>query len=277
MKKLTANLLAIMAFSLASSCLSTRAVTYDLALDFSTNANPNGVWSYGYTSTLGGSLNLYDESGDSSGLLFWRHNLALGAPSVVWNSTTNTIQGGTPVIGPGAAAFHPGPNGQFSLFRFAAPANDSYRLESSFFGSDTYGTSTDVHVLLNDAVIFDGSVNGFGPTSGPAFNTNLMLQAGDQVDFAVGFGNGSFYYDTTGISARLVSETPTLSIAFTAPETVVITWPSPSTNWQLQQNTDSLSSANWSDVTDTIQDDGKTKSLIVNPTAGDRFYRLRKP
>jgi hypothetical protein len=276
MKNRTANLLAIMAFSLASSCLSTQALTWDLALDFSTNSNPNGVWAYGYTTTLGGSLNLYDESGDASGLLFWRHNLALGAPSVVWNSTTNPIQGGTPVIAPGAAAFHPGPNGQYSLFRFTAPADDSYRLESSFFGSDMYGTSTDVHVLLNSEAIFNGSVNGYGPTTGPAFNTNLVLRAGDQVDFAVGFGNGSFFYDTTGISARLVSETPNLSIAFTAPETVVITWPSPSTNWQLQQNTNSLSSASWNDVTDAIQDDGTTKTLIVNPTTGDRFYRLHK-
>jgi hypothetical protein len=30
-------------------------------------------------------------------------------------------------------------------------------------------------------------------------------------------------------------------------------------------------------VTTTIQDDGTTKTLIVNPPAGNRFYRLFYP
>jgi hypothetical protein len=58
---------------------------------------------------------------------------------------------------------------------------------------------------------------------------------------------------------------------------VIIAWPSPSTGWNLQQNTNSVSSLNWSNVTATIQDDGTTKMLIVNPTTGNRFYRLFEP
>jgi len=34
---------------------------------------------------------------------------------------------------------------------------------------------------------------------------------------------------------------------------------------------------NWSNVTATIQDNGTTKTLIVNPPTGNRFYRLQKP
>ena len=34
------------------------APTYDLSRDFSTTANPNGAWSYGWQSTLGGSFGL---------------------------------------------------------------------------------------------------------------------------------------------------------------------------------------------------------------------------
>jgi hypothetical protein len=45
----------------------------------------------------------------------------------------------------------------------------------------------------------------------------------------------------------------------------------------LQQNTNSVSSLNWSNVTDTIQDDGTTGTLIVNPPTSSRFYRLHKP
>jgi hypothetical protein len=42
-------------------------------------------------------------------------------------------------------------------------------------------------------------------------------------------------------------------------------------------NTNGLNPADWSDVTDTIQDDGTTKTLTVNPPTGNRFYRLFKP
>jgi len=52
---------------------------------------------------------------------------------------------------------------------------------------------------------------------------------------------------------------------------------SPSTGWNLQQNTYSVSSLNWSNVTGTIQDDGTTKTLVVNPPTGNRFYRLKIP
>ncbi len=67
---------------------------------------------------------------------------------------------------------------------------------------------------------------------------------------------------------------PLLSVFRTTTNTVAVTWPSPSTGWSLQQNTNSVSSVNWSNVTTTIQDDGTIKTLIVNPPAGNRFYRL---
>ena len=70
---------------------------------------------------------------------------------------------------------------------------------------------------------------------------------------------------------------PLLTIFHTTTNTVVVSWPSPSTDWTLQQNTNSVSSVNWSNVTATIQDDGTTKTLIVNPPTGNRFYRLNKP
>jgi hypothetical protein len=37
-----------------------------------------------------------------------------------------------------------------------------------------------------------------------------------------------------------------------------------------------LSSVDWSNGPRTIQDDGATKTLIVNPPTGNRFYRLHK-
>ncbi len=70
---------------------------------------------------------------------------------------------------------------------------------------------------------------------------------------------------------------PLLSILRTATNTVAVTWPSPSTDWTLQQNTNSVSSVNWSNVAGGIVDDGTTKTLIVNPPVGNRSYRLFNP
>ena len=61
------------------------------------------------------------------------------------------------------------------------------------------------------------------------------------------------------------------------PGGVRITWSSPATGWVLQQNTNNVHSVNWSNVTATIQDDGTTKTLVVSPPTGNRFYRLFKP
>lgn len=57
---------------------------------------------------------------------------------------------------------------------------------------------------------------------------------------------------------------------------LVIWWPSPSAGLVLQQNPD-LNPANWVDVAQTPVDDGTTKTVVVNPSGGLRFYRLHKP
>lgn len=67
---------------------------------------------------------------------------------------------------------------------------------------------------------------------------------------------------------------PPLAIFRTTTNTIVVTWPS-ATTWNLQQNTNSISSVNWSNVTSGVLDDGQMKQLIVNPPTGNRFYRLK--
>ena len=63
----------------------------------------------------------------------------------------------------------------------------------------------------------------------------------------------------------------------TTTNTVVVSWPSPSTRFVLQQNTNGVSSVNWSNVTAAIQDDATNKTLVVNPTGQSRFYQLVPP
>jgi hypothetical protein len=91
-------------------------------------------------------------------------------------------------------------------------------------------------------------------------------------------GNFSIDGGFWGIIAALQTfGAPLLSIARTTTNTVAVFWPSPSTGFTLQQNTNSVSSVNWSNVATTPSDDGATKTVIVNPPTGNRFYRLFKP
>lgn len=76
--------------------------------------------------------------------------------------------------------------------------------------------------------------------------------------------------------AEQMAEAPSLTIRLTPINRVAITWPSPSTGWTLKQNTNGLVSDTWSNVPGPIQDGGTTKTLIISPPMGERFFRLIK-
>jgi Beta-propeller repeat len=89
--------------------------------------------------------------------------------------------------------------------------------------------------------------------------------------YSTGIGSSQDY---TVIKYSAIS--PLLTVTRTPTNTVAISWPSPSTGFALQQNTNGIATANWSNITDTIQDDGTNKTLIVYPVSGNRFFRLFK-
>jgi hypothetical protein len=87
--------------------------------------------------------------------------------------------------------------------------------------------------------------------------------------------NGGFW----GIIAAVQTPgAPLLSITLNPqPSAITLSWPSPSTGFVLQQNTNGIASVNWSNVVTAPGDDGTTRTVIVNPPTGNRFYRLFKP
>ncbi len=201
-----AEVQALYAAGSAGKCLSQPAAVYDVARGFSTNSNPAGIWSYGYSTALGGDITLHTSRGNDGGIESWFTDIWLGTPNVFHNGTAATLTNstGTIVLEPGQLSFHPGPNGEFGLVRFTVPSNGWYEITAAFVGADTHGTTTDVYLMQNGSPFFSGLVNGFGPNSGLAFQTNLTLRAGDRVDFAVGRGsNQEFSFDSTGLSAQL--------------------------------------------------------------------------
>jgi hypothetical protein len=66
---------------------------------------------------------------------------------------------------------------------------------------------------------------------------------------------------------------PVLTVRLTATNTVMVSWPSPSTGWSLLVNTN-LATASWVSPPETVYDNGTVKYIIVNPPAGNRFYGL---
>ena len=69
---------------------------------------------------------------------------------------------------------------------------------------------------------------------------------------------------------------PLLSIRYTATNTAVVSWPSPSTGFTLQSATD-LTLSNWINSATSPSEDGTNRFLIVNPPTGKGFFRLLKP
>jgi hypothetical protein len=78
------------------------------------------------------------------------------------------------------------------------------------------------------------------------------------------------------VSAIQTPGAPLLTIRFTQTNTVVVSWPSPSSGYSLQQNS-AVNTTNWNTPPESITDNGTNKFIIVNLPTGNRLYRLLKP
>jgi hypothetical protein len=115
-----------------------------------------------------------------------------------------------------------------------------------------------------------------GPGNGFDFANAVAVDGSGNVFVTGGATGSNGYYDCATIKYSSAIP-PSLTIARTTTNTVVIAWPSPSTGLVLQQNTNGLSSVNWSNITASIQDDGTNQSISVSLSPDSRFYRLFKP
>jgi len=200
---------ATLSLLLALSSIRGSAQTYDAAADFSPTSNPNGVWSYGCTESLGSTFYLYTQVDFGNDIYQWLTAPVCGQgapPSLGYNSADVDVTPANPgsITFPAHAAwFHPGPGDQKSVFRWTAPASGNYQVKAVFWGDDFVGpTSTDVHVLHNSLGLYTGEVTGFGPSSDQSFTKTISVGAGDTIDFVLGYGtDGSYGFDATGVSA----------------------------------------------------------------------------
>ena len=87
-------------------------------------------------------------------------------------------------------------------------------------------------------------------------------------------------YSLTGgfwslVAAIQTPGAPLLSVFRTPTNTVVITWPAPSTGFVLQQNGD-LRTTSWATATGAFSVVNGQNQMIVAPPIGNQFYRLKQ-
>jgi hypothetical protein len=191
---------------------------YNAVSDFSIAANPNGVWSYGWSATLGGPLNLYGVTDTTGvpGISGWllSGTLPFSPPYVSHNDTNQVITiNNSATIPPGVLWMHPSFTGQYSVLQWTAPTSGNFQIHALFTGLDYVGpTTTDVHVLVFYAKtqsmvpLFSGQITSYRLSSTINFPTT-HFSTGDTVSFAVGWGADANYgSDSTGVVARIQSK-----------------------------------------------------------------------
>ncbi len=118
---------------------------------------------------------------------------------------------------------------------------------------------------------------GGGTSTGGVFTVSGTIGQHDaSANNALTGGNFSLTGGFWALYAVQTPGAPVLSIKLTTTNTAQVYWPSPSTGFNLQVSTN-LASTNWVAPLETIQDNGTIKFILVNPPAGNRFYRLRIP
>ena len=116
---------------------------------------------------------------------------------------------------------------------------------------------------------------GGGTSTGGAFAVSGTIGQSDASTQPMTGDNFSLVGGFWSLLAVQTPGAPLLSLRLTTTNTVVVSWPSPSTGFILQQNID-LSSPNWVTAPQSVSDNGTTRFILVNPS-GNCFYRLFKP
>lgn len=168
---------------------SARAQVYNPTAQFDAgitrSANPNGVWSYGWTAGLSGAFTLYS-------------NAIKNSSGESWNDPSN-LNGGTPGLGISFVTINNGnldvpagvlwgsgggPSGNdYTDLRFTAPQAGSYTITVTFTGRQQQDNA-DAHVLVKGASVFDGVISADGQAL--RFDGTYTLAAGDMVEFPLG-------------------------------------------------------------------------------------------
>lgn len=181
------------AIVLLATCSAAQASTYNLATDFSADANPNGVWSYGGKERIEGA----PVGAFLLATVAYSGGLPYGGGYFGWNDGLNSawknVDGpGSPYgIGIGQVSIS-SDSSATSTVRWTAPKEGTIDLDG-YFGWGDYG--------VGHRGVFFNNTQQFGETSSPAysFSTTLAVSTGDFIDLTVwdGGAGGNTPVDAT--------------------------------------------------------------------------------
>jgi hypothetical protein len=257
----------------------------DGAAAWPTNSHPQ--WVFGSTPSLGGLFTPFQAAYSRTGYYTMNaYQLSSGAypanyPIIAFNTATNplTFSSGQFQMPAQTVDMACGADGSYAVARFLVPVTGQYHVSGKFLGLEgpsavaPPGTRTDVHLLRNSSSgLFDELV--IGQFTEKSFGFALPLSQGETLDFAVGYGDGSYgnFGDSTGLVATIVL-LPVLSLTAGNPGT--LSWPTGAVGFHLMSLTNLPPAQGWTPFPETPVVIGH--SFVVTNAGSDphRFFRLK--
>lgn len=179
---------------------------WDVTKEFSIAANPNGVWSYGYATSLNAPFTLFPFPATNSVCIRWYSNLdPYGFHAI--NRTFDGVgfndgQNPPTIMPPGTLWLHPGDSGQVTILRWTAPFSGTFRAHGSF--TTRCVGLVGVYLRVNETILYQSTMQGY--LSNRAFDQTVSLSQGEIVDFIVTDGGNGWDFDSTSLDARIESQ-----------------------------------------------------------------------
>ena len=193
--------------------------SFDATDNFSTTTNPSGPWTYGSTPTRGGAFTPYAFTGQFAGMPGWfKTAQGPGSDGPIAGVQQHGRIRGLRWIEHSAGNIAVASRDRGREQRYCASPRRSRQVilvQGRFYGVDN--TTTDVSVLLNSTTtLLSGNITE--RNLGVPFTFARALNAGDKLDFSVGFGNGNNSGDSTGMQLIITQAGDTsTSATFSSP------------------------------------------------------------
>ncbi len=181
-------------------------MSYSAVNDFSLDSNPNGVWTYSYTTNGGQTLlnQTIAAADDPETTDYWWNGLAHPDSAYVGRNVSGGTESYLTIVDPvNFLRFDPQSETSADA-TFTAPIAATYSITGSFLGIDTNEVSHDVQILVNGNVVFNELIDAYADSQ--PFDLTESLASGSTVDFAVDTNPTNYNNLSTGLAATITAE-----------------------------------------------------------------------
>jgi len=163
------------------------------------------------------------------------------------------------------------------IFGFPVVAVGSDRVLISAYGDDTGAQNAGAAYLFNTNGTLLTTLTNPTPAANDYFGFSVAAAGTDGV--LIGAPNDDTGATDAGAAYLFnapvqTPDRPALTLTLTTTNTVLLSWPYPSTGFVLEENP-ILGTTNWTGVTNSVTNDGSF-NCVVSPNSSSNFYRLKK-